>query len=100
MANRSGKASARGRQVVCALPAGGDITVHVGELTRTYRSGDVEDLDRVLVPAVPATSSDVGRAAVTVADALGAHVEHFTEVTEVAPPAAASSTERSAEHEE
>lgn len=88
------------RRVICTLPEGGDITLHVGELTRSYRRGDVEDLDRVLVPSRPASSGHEARQAVTVADALGEHIEHFEPVGEDAHAAAPSAVDASAEHEE
>lgn len=59
------------RLAVCTLPEGGVITTYTGETGRSFRAGDVVDLDAVAMPA------DGDRPAVTWADALGEHVEHF-----------------------
>lgn len=68
------------RQVKCTLPEGGTIEVTTPSFRRVFTGGDVVDLDRVIEPAKPHSKKDANdaRPAVTLAVALGHHVEdHF-----------------------
>lgn len=62
------------RRAICRLPEGGTITAQIDETGRTFRAGDVVDLDAIAVPA------RAGRQPETWEDVLGAHAGHHFEL--------------------
>ena len=65
----------------CRLAEGASVTVHVDETGRTFRSGDLVDLEAVAAPA----RGD--RPAFTWRDVLGEHVQHFAPLSNDTPTA-------------